>query len=39
MALAVEWAVQVQSLKAGHGVLGKVAVIVNRDLAGEQPMM
>jgi NADPH:quinone reductase-like Zn-dependent oxidoreductase len=28
-----------QSLKAGHGVLGKVAVIVDRDLAGEQPMM
>ena len=24
-----------QSLKAGHGTLGKVAVIVDRDLAGE----
>jgi NADPH:quinone reductase-like Zn-dependent oxidoreductase len=28
-----------QSLKAGHGVMGKVAVIVDRDLAGDQPMM
>ena len=24
-----------QSLKAGHGTVGKVAVIVNRDVAGE----
>jgi NADPH:quinone reductase-like Zn-dependent oxidoreductase len=28
-----------QSLKAGRGVVGKVAVIVDRDLAGDQPTM
>jgi hypothetical protein len=28
-----------QSLKAGGGVVGKVAVIVDRDLARDQPMM